>query len=103
MTINQENIVSNLVSTVSPTVPTYTAFEKPTYSYQVPKHKYASQMNVLVMKLKATITVQPDRRKNKELVLIIKMHTICYLQEGQYMYNVTLRCVHATVVAVEKH
>jgi len=63
MTINQENIVSYLVSTVSATVPTYAAFEKSTY--EVPKHKYASQMNVWLMKLKATITVQPERRKKQ--------------------------------------
>jgi hypothetical protein len=51
------------VSTVSPTVPTYTGFEKPTY--EVPKHKYAPQMNVWVMKLKAIITVQLDRKKKQ--------------------------------------
>jgi hypothetical protein len=100
MTTNQENIVSDLVSTVSPTVPIYTAFEKPIY--EVPKHKYASQIYVWVMKLKATITVQPDRRKNNEPVLITKMRNICYLQQRQCMCNVTLRRVHATVVAVQK-
>ena len=88
------------MSTVSPTVPIHTAFEKPTY--EVPKHKYASQMNVWVTKLKATLTVQRDRRKNKQSVLITKMHKIYYLQERQCMGSVTLRRVHATDVAVEK-
>jgi len=59
-------------------------------------------MNVWVMKLKAAITVQPDRKKNKEPVLITKMDKIYYLQERHCIYNVTLRGVHATVVAVEK-
>jgi hypothetical protein len=59
-------------------------------------------MNVWVMKLKAAITVQPDRRKNIEPVLMTKMHKIYYLQERQYMCSVTLRHLHATIVAVEK-
>ena len=88
------------MSIVSPTVPTYTAFEKSTY--EVPNHKCALQMNVWAMKLKATTTVQSERRKNKEPELITKMHKIYYLQERRCMYNVTLRRVHVTVVAVEK-
>jgi hypothetical protein len=52
------------LSTVSPTVPIYTAFAKPTHN--VPKHKYTSEMSVCVMQLKAAITVQPERRRKKQ-------------------------------------
>ena len=100
MTINQEIILSHLVSTGPQTVPTHTAFEKPTY--EVPKHKYTSQMNVWVIKLKATMTAKPERRKNKKPALITKTDTIYYLQERQCTCNVTLRRVHVNIVAVEK-
>jgi hypothetical protein len=89
MTTNQENIVSHLVSTVSPTVPIYTAFAKPTHD--VPKHKYASQMNVWVMKLKAANTVQPERRrKNKELVLITKMDKLSFFTPTHALSHTTM-------------
>jgi hypothetical protein len=48
MPINQENILSHLVSAVSPTVSTYIAFERPIY--EVPKHKYVSHMKLWIMK-----------------------------------------------------
>jgi hypothetical protein len=63
MTINQENILFHLVSTLSPTVSTHTAFEKPIY--EVPKHKYASQMNEWVMKHES-YNYSKTRKKKKQ-------------------------------------